>query len=57
MTIDEATFSYHVHGGNNDFSNWVRDIIQDIELADDLARADNTHEAAKYVLLRLEQYD
>jgi len=32
--IDETTFSFHVNNEKNDFSNWLRDVIGDIGLAE-----------------------
>lgn len=37
-TMDDETFGHHVNDERNDFANWVRDIIKDVRLADDLQR-------------------
>ena len=55
--ISLDTFFYHVHDGNNDFSNWVRDVIQDIELADELASTIDKAMAIAYVASRLKYYE
>jgi hypothetical protein len=49
---DEA-FAYHSNEEKHDFSNWVRDIIEDIELADDLAMARSRLQAADCVADRI----
>jgi len=37
--MTDETFSYHANPQKNDFSTWVRDIICDEKLADDLLQA------------------
>ncbi len=37
-TISDETFRYHVNRDKNDFENWIRDIIQDRELAREISR-------------------
>jgi hypothetical protein len=49
---DEA-FGYHSNLEKHDFSNWVRDIIEDIELADALATARSRSQAADCVADRI----
>jgi hypothetical protein len=49
---DEA-FAYHSNYEKQDFSNWVRDIIEDIELANDLAMAADRVQAADCVADRI----
>jgi len=56
MAINEATFYHHVREGNNDFSNWVRDVIQDTELAQELASTMEKDEATTYIVARLDYY-
>jgi hypothetical protein len=51
MTDD--AFAYHSNLEKQDFSNWVRDIIEDIELAEALAVARSRHEAANCVADRI----
>lgn len=34
--MDESTFEYHVNSEKNDFSNWIYDVIGDVELANEL---------------------
>jgi hypothetical protein len=39
--MSEEMFRQHVRKGNNDFANWIRDVIGDRELAAVLARVPN----------------
>ena len=55
--ISNETFFHHVNQERNDFSNWVRDVINDIELASALAQATSKDEAATCVTARLEFYE
>lgn len=57
MAISEETFFHHVREGNNDFSNWVRYVIGDQELADDLYRATDKDECTTYIVARLDYYE
>jgi hypothetical protein len=51
--MTDETFSYHVNQEKNDFSNWVRDIIEDVKLAKDIAKIKNRQEAIKVVNERI----
>jgi hypothetical protein len=51
--MSDETFAYHSNEVKKDFSNWVRDIIKDEELASDLASAGSRTEAAVYVSARV----
>ena len=51
MTSD--TFSHHVTSANNDFSNWVRDVLNDGKLASDLDKAANADDMARIVRYRI----
>lgn len=44
--MPEETFYYHVTKDNNDFSNWVRDVIGDVTLANQLGKAGTQTTAA-----------
>ncbi|NQV09394.1 hypothetical protein HQ529_06090 [Candidatus Woesearchaeota archaeon] len=35
-TMSKSTFNYHIKEGKNDFADWVKDIIKDDRLAEDL---------------------
>lgn len=49
----EETFRYHTSETNNDFSNWVRDVIGDGKLSRDLLKSANQMQAAKAVAGRI----
>ncbi len=51
--MSEETFCYHVTMEKNDFSNWVRDTIGDITLAEQLQNASSKASAERKVELRL----
>ena len=51
MTDD--TFSYHSSIEKKDFSNWVRDVIGDEKLADELATATSKFQATVLVAARV----
>jgi hypothetical protein len=53
VKMPEEVFAYHLHPGRNDFSNWVRDVIKDEKLADDLALATSRAQAASCVANRV----
>src|SRR3989344_9387975 len=38
MDVGDEVFRYHVNRDKNDFENWIRDVIQDRELAREIAR-------------------
>ena len=52
-TMTDETFAYHVNMEKNDFSNWVRDIIGDYELAKELEKVRDRSKAAKIVSQRV----
>ena len=51
--MSEETFHYHANGEENDFSTWVRDVIGDMTLANQLKKAANPAASADKVELRL----
>jgi hypothetical protein len=51
--MSDETFSYHSNYEKHDFSNWVRDVIGDEALANDLERAASRLEAAQRVSARI----
>lgn len=51
-TMTDDTFSYHCNAAKNDFTNWVRDVIGDRKLAEDLARVHDRMAAAQIVSQR-----
>jgi len=52
-TMSDETFAYHSNMEKHDFSSWVREVIGDEQLADDLAKASNRLEAASYIMARI----
>lgn len=51
--MSEDTFRHHVNSEKNDFSNWVKDIIGDQKLADNLLSSSTRESALKKVMSRL----
>jgi hypothetical protein len=51
--MSDETFAYHSNLEKQDFSNWVRDVIGDEELANDLAKEINRLQAAEYLVARI----
>ena len=51
--MTDETYVFHANTKKNDFSNWVRDIIKDGMLANDLQKATNRAQAAKLVANRM----
>lgn len=54
ITMSEETFTYHCNAEKNDFSNWVKDVLQDDKLAKDLGRSHSASLAAKKVKERIQ---
>lgn len=48
-SMDDATFVYHVNDEKNDFANWVRDVLDDADLARKLSRVKRRTTAHKTV--------
>ena len=51
--MSDETFHYHLGEGRNDFSNWIRDVVGDNKLANDLSRAKSRIQAGKAVAQRI----
>jgi len=51
--MNDHTFTYHVNDAKNDFHNWVKDIIRDDTLAQDLLKAGNPMIAVRVVTDRI----
>ncbi len=51
-TMMDEVFAYHANQQKNDFSTWVRDIIRDDRLADDLLQVSSRTAAAVIVTQR-----
>ena len=54
-SMSEATFRYHVseNDNNNDLTNWIKDVIGDEKLAEDLRSSGTRFQAAKKVADRI----
>ena len=51
--ISDDTFQHHVNNEKNDFSNWVRDVIGDENLANDLLSSKSRYSALNKIRNRL----
>ncbi len=51
--MNNESFWHHVTPQNNDFSNWVHDVLDDEKLARDITRTTNRLEAAEIVRSRI----
>jgi hypothetical protein len=51
--MSEETYTYHANVEKNDFSKWVREIIGDQKLANDLVKSTGRIQATKAVTNRL----
>lgn len=45
--IDENTFSHHVNESRNDFSNWIRDVLNNGEMAEAISNLKSKDEIIK----------
>ncbi len=50
--MSDESYAFHANMERNDFTNWVKDIIKDERLANDLQKAPNWAQAAKIVTNR-----
>ncbi len=53
QTMSDETFAYHSNLEKHDFSNWIRDIIGDGELADELMMVASRPEAVSCIMARI----
>lgn len=53
--MQDEHFSYHCNDVKQDFSNWVRDVIEDARLADELQKCRARTEAGEIVRKELER--
>jgi hypothetical protein len=51
--MSDETYTYHSNLEKQDFSNWVRNIIKDEQLANDLARTTSRLQATHVVAARI----
>jgi len=52
VDMSDETFHYHSSEGRNDFSNWIRDVVGDNKLANDLSKAKSRIQASMAVAQR-----
>ena len=55
--MKDEIFSHHVNKEKNDFGNWVRDVIKDDELANDIASVRSREKILKKVQSRLKKLE
>ena len=53
IDISDETFRYHVSEGKNDFSKWIREVVGDNKLANDLSKAKSRIQASQAVADRI----
>jgi len=53
IDMSDETFHYHLGGGRNDFSKWIRDVVGDDKLAEDLSKARSRMQASQAVAQRI----
>jgi hypothetical protein len=51
--MSDETFAYHSNQEKHDFSNWIRDVLEDGELAVAIAEAPDRTEAVTCILTRI----
>jgi hypothetical protein len=51
--MSEGVFRQHVSATNNDFSNWIKDVVGDVKLSNDLRKSRGQLQAAKSVANRI----
>jgi hypothetical protein len=51
--MSDETFHYHLGEGRNDFSKWIRDVVGDDKLAEDLSKARFRTQASQTVAQRI----
>jgi hypothetical protein len=51
--MSDETFHYHSGEGRSDFSNWIRDVVGDNKLANDLSKAKSRIRAGNAVAQRI----
>jgi hypothetical protein len=51
--MSDETFHYHLGGGRNDFSKWIREVVGDDKLAEALSKARSRMQASRAVADRI----
>jgi len=55
--MEDSVFYHHVTPERNDFHNWIRDIVLDLELAERILNAKTKEEAAEIVKKRIKEIE
>ena len=53
VDISDETFHYHLSEGKNDFSKWIREVVGDEKLANDLSKARSRIQTSQAVAERI----
>ena len=53
IDISDETFHYHSGGERNDFSKWIREVVGDEKLANDLSKVRSRIQASQAVAARI----
>jgi hypothetical protein len=53
IDMNDETFHYHLGGGRNDFSKWIREVVGDDTLAEALSKAKSHMQASQAVAERI----
>ncbi len=53
IDMSDETFHYHSGGERNDFSKWIREVVGDEKLANDLSKAKSRIQASQAVAQRI----
>lgn len=55
--MEKEVFKHHVNSDRNDFANWINDVLQDPELAQELRSAKQPSTAHTIIVRRLKSYE
>jgi F0F1-type ATP synthase assembly protein I len=55
--VDKSVFSYHVNYTKNDISNWIKNMLKDPLLADDLLKTKDKEKTIKKIKKRISQIE
>jgi hypothetical protein len=55
--VDNKTFYYHINGVKNDISNWIRTVLRDDVLADELIKTTDRLRTAKLIQKRINKIE
>lgn len=55
LNMDNLTYSHHVTKNKNDFHNWIKDVIKDQQLADNILQSSSREETRSLINERINQ--